>query len=313
MNMKKQRAVWSSLHKAESLLAAAGVRRQPGKLQAFFEELPLARYDFALLFRLISGFDPQRLTADNYLVRYPFSTLQAIESSLRQLADEGWTKANGDGSYAATNGGWSLVRRYFEIVCRGIDGLHLEAIPSDDLDYLLAMDRKIVRGVERASPSYERPILSHRLKGFHPSYNPPKLSHHWQYAWTLVATHEDAEEAVRKQRNMDPLIWFARRQIAWGRFEIGSPQDLVPVATRYSPIDQAEEACTEALEALERNGWVEKPDRLYQLSPDGRSIYEKDEDEIDELFFMSWPDLTDGELEKLLSITTLLNSYLERP
>ena len=310
--MEELRALWNNLQAAESNLVSAGVGRVPERRESFFAALPLARTDFALLVRLRSGFDPHHLTASAYHTRYPFSPVETIEASLRRLAAAGWLDPTGESAYAVSDQTRELMRPYFAFIYDGIDGLTLQSVPDADLATLLEMDARIVRAVQEADPPYPRPVLSHRLRGFQPDYERPALSHHWQYTWTLIAAHEDAEESVRQERDVDPLLWFTRRQLASSRFDTAGPADLAHVATRYAPLEDAEAQCAAALAALQEAGWAEKQGGQYRLTPAGRERYDRDEEEIDRLFFLTWPPLSASERARLLDVTTRLNAALQQ-
>ena len=306
--VERLKAVWEGLDKAESSLVGAGVRSNPELLATFFDGCLVSRNDFALLFRLAAGFDPDRLTSRDYLNRYPFSTLDLIDARLSALVEMDCLDYKRK-IYAVTGTGWELLHGYYNVVAGGIDRLVLESVSPEEIEYLLQMDRRLVEGCAAADVSYERPILKNRLHGFRPPYEPLRLSHHWQRIWTLNACREDAGEAVRERSGLDPLVWFARGQIKTRRFEIGNADDLARVARRYAPV--TERACQDALQSLINMGWIFHGGEIFRMTGAGQRAFEQDEQQIDRLFFASWPELSEVDGDRLVDITSRLNAELK--
>jgi hypothetical protein len=193
-----------------------------------------------------------------------------------------------------------------------IQSLDLGDVTATDVQRLLAYDRRILEALQAASPPQGNQIFGHRLRGMHPSYEPPALWHHWQLAWTMAAASEDAEEYVRKLRGLAPLVWFVRRQIWFAhrrpwRARALTLEALVRRATGYSPLDQAENACAQAIQELQERAWLQALDEEYRLTEQGLAVCDQDEREVDEHFLSGWPAFSDDEVQELLDITTRLN------
>jgi hypothetical protein len=109
---------WTYVQRAETLLIRAAAHQNPGLRAQLFDEFELDEAARALLVRMACGFDPQNLRARDYLVRYPFSSLEAIQSGLEHLVECGVAVAKGDGNYAVTELGERVVRRWMEKVRR---------------------------------------------------------------------------------------------------------------------------------------------------------------------------------------------------
>jgi hypothetical protein len=132
----------------------------------------------------------------------------------------------------------------------------------------------------------------------------------------MLAASEDEEEFVRKCRGMEPLVWFARRQIWFAhrrpwRARVKTLEDLVLRATGYSPIDRAETQCRQAVSDLEDRGWIQTADGEYRLTPEGLAICDEDEREIDQGFLSCWPDFSKEETDELSDITARMNRRLD--
>ncbi len=310
------RDTWISVQRAETLLVHAATRQNPTALRDFSAQFDLDGKARALLSRMACGFDPQHLTAADYLVRYPFSSILTIQAGLDRLVEYNVTVAQGDGIYAVTELGERFVRSSQQIVSLMMESLDLGDIPPADVQKLLQYDRRILKSIAQASRPHGHPIFRHRRRGLHPPYDPPALWHHWQHVWTMLAASEDEEEYVRQLRGMDPLVWFVRRQIwfihrrPW-RARARTLDQLVRRATGYSPIEQAEEACRQAVQDLQTRGWIEAIEGEFWLTPEGLALCDEDEEEIDAGFLSCWPTFGEDEVEELQHIANRLNNRFE--
>ena len=263
---------WTSVQRAETLLIRAAVHQNPVLRTQLFDEFDLDETARQLLARMACGFDPQNLTARDYLVRYPFSSVEAIQAGLDHLVECGVAAAKGESTYAVTELGERAVRRWMEKVSIMIQSLDLGDVPSAAVQRLLDYDRRSVEGIQSASRPHGHLIFTHRLRGLHPAYDPPQLWHHWQWVWTMLAASEDEEEYVRQRRGVEPMVWFARQQIwfnhrrTW-RARVKTLDDLVRRAAGYSPVERAEAACSQAIRTLEDRGWVETVDAVPRQDP----------------------------------------------
>jgi hypothetical protein len=307
---------WTSFQRTETLLIKAAAQQNPAMRASLFEGSDLDVSARQLFVRMACGFDPGHLSAADYLQRYPFSSIEAIQAGLGHLAEYNVVSANGDGAYAVTGLGEQVVRRWMERVAIMIQSLDLGDVPPADVQRLLNCDLQILESIRAASRPHDRPIFNHRLNGLHPAYDPPALWHHWQLVWTMLAASEDEEEYIRKCRGMEPMVWFARRQIWFAhrrpwRARVKTVDDLVLRATGYSPMDQAETVCGQAIGGLEERGWVQIVDGEFRLTPEGLAICDEDEREIDEGFLSCWPDFSQEEINELSGITARMNRRLE--
>jgi hypothetical protein len=307
---------WISIQRAETLLIRAAAHQNPTMRAQLFKGSELDASARQLVVRMACGFDPGHLTAADYLVRYPFSAIEAIQAGLEQLVGYSVVSANGNGTYAVTGLGEQVVRRWMERVAAMIQSLDLGAVPPADVQRLLEYDLRIVQATQAASRPHGHAIFNHRLRGLQPDYDPPALWHHWQLVWTMLAASEDEEEHIRKSRGMEPTVWFARRQIWFAhrrpwRARVKTLDDLVLRATGYSPIDRAENRCRQAIGDLEKRGWVQVVDGEFRLTPEGLAICDEDEREIDEGFLSCWPAVSTKEIDELLGITARMNLHLE--
>ncbi len=307
----KLRDAWTSVHRAESLLVQAAVHQNPTLRSKLFEGLELDLAAKALLVRMVHGFDSQNLRARDYVLRYPFSSVEAVQAGIEHLVQSGVAVAKGAGVYAITELGERAIRRYMEKVSFMMQSLDLGDLAETDALRLLDYDRRILEALRAALPRDDS-IFGHRLRGLHPSYDPPALWHHWQLAWTMGAASEDAEQYVCKLRGLAPMVWFVRRQIWFAhrrpwRARALTLEALVRRATGYSPIDQAEKVCAQAIEELQERAWLQAAGKEYRLTEQGLAVCDQDERELDERFLSSWPAFSDDEVQELLDVTARLN------
>jgi hypothetical protein len=308
--------IWTHIQKTETLLIQAGARQNPSAMREYFQAFELDEKARALLVRMACGFNPKRLCAADYFVRYPFSSVEAIGAALEHLAGYKLVTAQGEGRYALTALGERIVRGWMRVVASRVEALDLGDITSADVERLLAYDRRILESIRAAPRPHGQPIFTLRMQGLHPSYEPPALWHHWSYIWSMLAASEDEEEHVRKLRGMDPMVWFVRRQIwfihrrPW-RARGTTLEHLVRRATGYSPVNQAEAACARAVQELESRGWVQVVDGAYRLTETGLSTCDEDERQVEAHLVSTWPNFEDGERVELFALATRFNDHLE--
>jgi len=307
------RDVWTSVQRAETLLFRAAALPKMEQYRKLLEGMNLESGPLSLLLRTVNGFDPNDISPQEYLNRYPFSSVVAIKAGLKRLVESGHMFENEAGNYAATDLARQKVRRWQQGVAELMQSVDLGDIPPTDVQKLLEYDVRIISTLKTASRPHGNPVLSHRLRGLHPSYEPPKLWHHWMHVWTMLAASEDEQEYVRQLRGLDPLVWFVRRQI-W--FIHRRPwlaralkfESLVHRATGYSPIKDAEQALSEAIQTLKSRGWLEESEGEFRLTDEGLAACDADEREIDENFLSGWPAFSEDEIEELMGIATRLNT-----
>ena len=310
------RQTWTALQRAETLLFQAAAVRNKASFSNLFEGVELEEPGRGLLIRMACGLDTQRLTPQDYLNRYPFSSAAVIQDEMNTLASGGYLSANGDRHYQLTHRGQSMVRQWMGRVGTLMQSLALEDFSKRDVRALLAYDRRIIAGIEASFRPHGSPIFRHRLRGLHPCYDPPALWHHWQYVWTLLAASEDEEEFVRWQRGIPPLVWFARRQLwfrvrrPW-RMRVFSVEDLAGRAAGYSPLLEAETACRSAVNELIERGWAIDENGRLSLTARGLAACDADETIIETYFLRTWPPFENEEVDKLNGLVECLTAALE--
>ncbi len=266
------RETWTELQRAETLLFHAAAVRHPAAMRALFDGFEVEGPARNLLIRAGSGFPANALRAADYLARYPFSSIGAIRTVLDQLVDLGLASSRDSSDYALTERGVRLVETWMNRVGAVMTDLDLGDVTSSDVNELLAFDRQIVESLQASDRVPGSPLLSNRLRGVRPDYAVPALWHHWQRVWTILAASEDEEEHVRRHCDIDPMVWFVRRQLwfvhrrPW-RARARTLEELVARATGYAPLDNAEEACAAALSCLTERGEVEASDTGSRLTP----------------------------------------------
>lgn len=311
------RETWVAVQKAETMLVTTGVRLRPKDAPSLREGLGISPELRQVFARAAYGFDPKRIRAQDYLTRYPFSSVNAIEQQLRALADAGvFTGPHGD-AYAVTDEAEAHLKLHTERVGESVDRLDLGDIDEAEVRTLLAYDHRILDGIRESTKADPSPVFEHRLRGLRLEYDPPKRWHHWQLAWTMIAAHEDAEERIRAARGIEPLVWFARHELWFTarrphRGRLHSCDDLARVAERYAPLEDAESDCLTAIETMRERGWIEGEGDACRLAGQELERADRDEAEIEGLFLARWPDFTDAELAEMRGIADAINRRCER-
>jgi hypothetical protein len=316
MNMSKElREAWGAVQKAETMLVTTGLRLRPKDAPSLREGLEIAPDLRQVFARTVYGFNPRKIRAAEYLIRYPFSGVAAIERQLRALVEAGvFTGPYGD-AYAVTDEAESHLRLHTERVGESVDRLDLGDIDEAAIQKLLAYDHRILDGIRESARTDPCPIFEHRLKGLRLDYDPPRRWHHWQLAWTMIAAHEDAEQRIRAHRGIEPLIWFARHELWFTarrphRGRMRFCDDLARVAERYAPLEDAKKACR-AIETMRDRGWLEGEGDACQLTEQELERADRDEAEIEAIFLARWPEFTDHELRELEAIAGAINRRCE--
>lgn len=310
------RETWVAVQKAETRLVQTGVRLRPKDAPSLREGLEMEPALRPLFSRTVYGFNPREIRAADYLTRYPFSGVNAIERQLRALVDAGVLTGPYGDAFAVTDEAEAHLRLHTERVGSFIERLDLGDIEEAQVRKLLAYDHRILDGVRESTERDPSPIFEHRLKGLHPDYEPPKRWHHWQLAWTMIASHEDAEQRVRVDRGVEPLVWFARHELWFTtrrphRARMRSCADLARVAERYAPLEDATKDCRAAIEAMRQRGWVEGEGDACRLTEGELALADRDEVEVEELFLSRWPEFTAAELAEMREISDAIDRRCE--
>jgi len=317
--MRIPRETWTELQRAETLLFHAAAVCHRNGMRALFDGFEVDGPPRDLLIRAGCGFPPDALQPEDYLARYPFSSVDGIRGLLEKLVEAGAARESeqaGSG-FALTERGVELVRTWMKRVAAMMTDLDLGDVISSDVDELVAFDRQIVESLRVNERRHGSTVLSGRLRGVRPNYTPPALWHHWQRAWTILAASEDEEEHVRRRRGTDPMVWFIRRQLwfihrrPW-RARARTLEGLAARATGYAPVEGAEETCQAALAQLVDRGEVEESEDGLRLSARGLAICDEDELEVDTNLLARWPKWDEPEIGRLrLLVERLTRRLLE--
>jgi len=115
------------------------------------------------------------------------------------------------------------------------------------------------------------------------------------------------------EREIEPLAWFARREMRSvvrrsHRARMKTCADLPRLAQSYAPFEDAEETCAATLERMREDGWIEIDGDACRLTAAELERADRDEAEIEEIFFRRWPGLSDEERTELKGITDAINA-----
>jgi len=311
----RERQLWTNLQMAETLLFHAAAVTHPRAMQSLFDGFEAQGPARDLLIRAGSGFPAECLRPEDYLARYPFSSIAAIREVLDELVELGSATLRAD-AYDWSDRGIGAVRVWMERVAAMMSDLDLGDVSPSDVEALIRFDVRVVEALVKSDRPHGDPILRCRLQGIRPAPDAePALWHHWQRVWTILAASEDEEEHVRRGRGTDPMVWFIRRQLwfihrrPW-RARARTLEGLTARATGYAPVEDAEETCKAALARLVDRGEVEESADGLRLSARGLSICDEDELEVDTNLLARWPTWDEPEIERLQQLVERLTRRL---
>ena len=309
--------LWSEMHRAETLLLLTSRSLNKERADKIFEDVHLERPLLILLIRMTSSLDPEQFSAQDYLIRYPFSSVTGIQEALDELINLGFAeKLSYSDDYRISLKGKSLVEHWMIETGRIIETLDLGAIPYSDLLKLIEFDNSILKSIAGHKTASTAPIFYNRLKGMQPNYEELHLWHHWQRVWSMLSALKDEEEKLRKQLGLSPIAWKLRRQL-W--LNINKPWltnelNVEKAAKRlqyYAPVDKPVENVNNAVEELQKSGWLKIDDSTLALTQKGLNAHTKDEETLTLNFIQLWPKMTNDEIMELLELFLKLNSHLE--
>jgi len=306
------RETWANLQRAETLLVHAAMHRFPAQARGLWDGIELEGAERMYLTRFVSGFDPTHLRIVDYLTRYPFSTAAAIEGAFASLAAKDVLVRNDD-VYAFTDHGMQVAHTWLRRVGALLDNVATEVLSASDAETLLQFDHRILDALRQSKGAYPMPIFAHRSRGLQPPFDPPRLWHHWQLAWSMIACDEDAQEHVRVAEGVAPLEWFFRRQLwfvhqrPWRARVRG--MSLHALANRYAPVE--EPACRQAWAALMAGGHGDGAYDAPRLSAKGLDMHEAAEKASDDLFLSCWPRFGAEEIDALEALVHQVNETCE--
>lgn len=309
---------WTELQKAETLLVQTSIKYNKERSGKIFENVTLERPLLILLIRMTSGLDVENFTAEDYLVRYPFSCLNLITVEIEKLVAQGFIKKREEPSkYFISEKGIEVVNHWIQERGNIMELLDLGEMTQEEINQILEIDHRILNAISMDVSKESNPILYNRNSGLQPKYTPRKLWHHWQLVWTILAFHEDVIENVRKSKGINPLTWSIRRGVwfvnrrPWLADSV-TFEGLVSGSQNYAPQKDPETKIKKSIEALKKVGWLIETDNEYHLTKEGLVAHDKDEELIMEQFFSKWPKISTMEMGKIHKSLKKLNTHLEK-
>lgn len=309
---------WTELQKAETLLIQTSIKYNKERNSKIFKNVTLERPLLLLLIRMASGLNIKNFTAEDYLVRYPFSNSDLITVQIEKLIALGFMEKNSVPSkYLISEKGVEVVSHWIQE--RGIimELLDLGEITQTEINQVLEIDHRILGAISSDVTEENSPILYNRLSGLQPKYTPRKLWHHWQLVWTIIASHDDAIEYVRKSKGIDPLTWSIKREVwfvdrkPW-LAESVTYEGLVEGSQNYAPQTDSEIKIKNSIDALKKVGWlIETDSKELHLTEEGLVTQDRDEELIMLRFFSKWPEISNQEMKTIYKILKKLNTHLE--
>jgi hypothetical protein len=316
MNTSYLGTVWTEVQRAETLLFQSAVRTHIDDYQAIIKSLNFPPDSLNIMIRVMSGFNSQRIRAEDYLQRYPFSDPEAITAKLETCVEHELMSRKPCGVYVATETGYQNVKNWMESTGKILSRHQLEGTLAEDAQTLVAHDYRVVSHMAQVASPQKYPIFVNRLQGLYPDYDPLHPWHHWQLVWTMIAAREDSSWRVYREKSIAPLatffhrqLWFRDRRPWLARGRLHTLEDLTAWAERYSPLPSGVTDCAEAIEELTAQGWIDPGAKHFQLNDAGLSAGDAAESAIDADFLRLWPELAQEEQEAWHTAAQRLNKY----
>jgi hypothetical protein len=141
------RETWTELQRAETLLFRAAVVRHPKAVRGLFDGFEVEGAARNLLIRAGSGFPANALRPEDYLGRYPFSSVGAIRAVFEELVESGGATEVADDAFALTERGVRLVGTWMNRVAPMMTDPDPGDVSPADVEALIAFDRQIVESL----------------------------------------------------------------------------------------------------------------------------------------------------------------------
>ena len=129
----------------------------------------------------------------------------------------------------------------------------------------------------------------------------------------LLAYDHRILDGIRESTKTDPSPIFEHR-LKGLRLEYDPPKRWHHWQLAWTMVaahEDAEKDCQAAIETMRQRGWIEGEGDACRLTEQELERADRDEAEIEELFFARWPDFTDAELAEMRGIADAINLRCE--
>ena len=257
-------------------------------------ELGVKRRTMGLLLAAVIH-EPEPISQPLLQKRNPYQSFN------RQLCDaemDGFFFEASPGKYHLTTSGGHVAEKMIHAAYDAMKALNL--MPSPDLHIYVKKLKAIVQGSLNAPEPPGKWCIthSHRLD---PGENAPLVIRLDQYLSDLYAYHDDAYLAAWQPLGFDGPTWETLTIIH--QEKASTYEDILKqLAFR----DQPSSVYQNALDALVEEGLISQRKEKLHVTPKGRELLQKTEEQTETYFFAPWQSLTPADVETLENLSKIL-------
>lgn len=281
--------LWTLMHKG---WAALRICYQP-LIQQFIQETGIEGREWSLLLTALI-FEPESITPAHLLVRNPYMAADEYLRGLKSLAGKGCLHEVGDGGFVLTSEGRTEAQRLIVEVRQAMASVN--PLPLRDLQRLAELLGRLVQSCLETPPPPDTWSIRSSYK-LMPPLSPP-LPFIEQAFSCLEAYRDDSHLAAWRESSLTATS-LETLTLIW-RVEVDSFEGLIEkLAMRGHP----EEVYRDAIGHLKANHLISGTMDALQLTPEGKRLRDRIEEETDRFFYAPWTCLNEtesGEMKDLL-------------
>lgn len=281
--------LWTLMHKA---WAALRICYQP-VVQQFIQETGIESREWGLLLTALT-FEPEGITPAHLLVRSPYTAADEYLRRLKSLAEKGYLQEGGDGGFVLTSGGRSEAQRLIAEIRQAMTSIH--PLPPRDLQRLVELLDRLVQSCLSTPPLPDTWSIRLSYRLMPPSSSPLPFI---EQAFTCLEAYRDDSHLAAWRKSSLTATSLEALTLIW-RGEVDSFDGLIgKLALRGHP----NEVYQDAIGHLKANHLISGTMDALQLTPEGKRLRDKIEEETDRYFYAPWTCLNEtesGEMKNLL-------------
>lgn len=300
--MEENIQLWPLAHE---VLRALGQHYYP-VMENRAQEAGMGECDWYLLLPALT-FDPESVSTSKLLKRVPYYAPFVYENRLENLTELGYLKASSPAEgesvyprfeYNLTESGRMTIQWIIQAADIAMQALYPMSL--EDLERLAAYLRKIVIASLRAAVPADKWSLLLSRKTDHEMVAPVVVRID-QYLTDLNAFRDDCHLFAWRDhpqtKDVSPPAWEVLTQL-WkvDKTKEDGGYSLDQLANMLDRRGHPKPVYAEALKYLDRCGWIDSRERVYQVTEQGRLAREQAEVRTDQAFYQPWGVLEATEL-----------------
>jgi DNA-binding PadR family transcriptional regulator len=259
-------------------------------MDPLFEEIFSERRFYIPTF-FASQISPNPVSAALLVKRTPYQNPEAVEKTLVDSVEAGYLKTENNGSYVVSQKGAQAIEDVHLAFYSHI--VEINQFPAKKMRALADLLGKLVQACIQANLDNGTICLDISHNG-HPGVEAHSLAKVDQYLDDLNAFRDDAHIAAWKPVGVSGQIWEAL-SFVW----LGEKNTAAKLAEHLPFRGYTEEDYAQALNDLEKRGWIELSEDHYIINPDGKKLRDEAESTTNQIYFNPWKVLSEVELAEL--------------